>query len=196
MARKREPETLPSTIPEIQGEVITGEFIDPETGEMVRRVMREALVEKAIWSEPADVEANRPFPRQIKAYRRVNVLHNLCNRTKLITMAHVRAGDRFRADFEISQMGYNFDYGKIRVDGGAVDSDLPRQAYGEMWAAAVRAVGPAMAEILTAVVLFDMPLREWGRLRGIRDEGVVKGYLLAALAALMDHYRVIARRRD
>lgn len=142
----------------------------------------------AEWRDPDDPS---PIPRLVIGYRRNCVVTALHRRTPGdITAPMLAAATRLQRDVEQAGNGWS-----------TVASPGLGGVSGAMWAsspsgaaiaavARVRAAGRALrglADVVICVVLANWTVDAWARRRGVRPE-VGKGFLIAALTVLTEHY--------
>jgi hypothetical protein len=107
----------------------------------------------------------------------------------------MKAIDRYRDDFEVSQ-GARPGWERPEVGGGSQASG-PAHAQlqaAEAYRAANAAVGKTTSRILVAVTLCGQTLAEYAESCGLSAHAA-KGYLVAALDSLRDHYEQIGDSR-
>jgi hypothetical protein len=181
-----------ANLPEIQLETIRGSevvtIIDgkPKTE---RLLIREPIAERGHWDDPTDVNERSKSPRQQHGYRRADPIATLHARQPLkVTRRHVRVCERLRDDSEISSGARPGDgLGGLN---GSSSSDGPTAAAcmaTESLRRAKAAVGPSLWKIVDSIVLSGVSIKVYSTNRRITEHNT-KGYLMAALDALVDFY--------
>lgn len=158
-------------------------------------LLRPALVERAEWADPDDLDptnmatARRKQARRIDGFRRVSVIANLHARSpREITRQHLAAAERLTRHFEVGCEGAKGAGGR----GGADDSEPGWPTRQRIFALtryreAIQALGPRLAALVCAVVLANTPINQLARRIGISPDRT-QGRLAAAMDRLCDHY--------
>lgn len=149
-------------------------------------------VERAEWDDPDDRRtAGSRTVRQVHGYRRADPLVTLHKRApREITEQHLRAAERLRDDYERGQ-------GVVRRSGtgnGDVGIITSQMAAAQRYRNAVQAVGPRLWAILRLVAIDGWTVARWAQKFGMSAHQS-KGYLIAALDCLHDHYNPPVRKR-
>lgn len=142
-------------------------------------------VERAEWDDPDDTRTvGTRTVRQVHGFRRADPLITLHRRDpREITVQHLRAAERLRDDWEMGQ-------GVMRRAGsgnGEVGIITAQMAAAQRYRAAVKAVGPRLFSVLELIVLHGWTVAQWAN-KFVLSEHKSKGYLVAALDCLHDHY--------
>lgn len=146
---------------------------------------------RAEWDEPNEtgrvenyLRGGKSYVRQVQGFRRADPLITLHKRDpKEITEHHLRAAERLRDDWEMGQ-------GVMRRSGagnGDVGIITAQMAAAQRYRSAVKAVGPRLFSVLELIVLHGWTVAQWAEKFGL-SEHKAKGYLIAALDCLHDHY--------
>lgn len=140
--------------------------------------------ERAEWDDPADTGRAGTGVRMVHGFRRADPLITLHKRDpREITIQHLRAAERLRDDWEMGQ-------GVMRRAGsgnGEVGIITAQMAAAQRYRAAVKAVGPRLFSVLELIVLHEWTVAQWAN-KFVLSEHKSKGYLVAALDCLHDHY--------
>lgn len=146
-------------------------------------------VMRAEWDDPNDTGRRGSYTRMVHGYRRSDPLITLHRRSpREVTDQHLRAAERLRDDYEISE-GVNLGKGS-GGESGPLDVQLDARA---RYRAAVQAVGPRLSTVLLPVVLSSWTVKQWAEDRGM-SETKAAGYLIAALDRLQDHFNPVVRK--
>lgn len=142
-------------------------------------------VERAEWDDPDDTRTvGTRTVRQVHGFRRADPLITLHRRDpREITVQHLRAAERLRDDFEKSQ-GVMRGNGTGNGDMGIVNAQMAASA---RYRAAVRDIGPRLWTILRLIAIDGWTVAQWAEKFEL-SEHKAKGYLIAALDRLHDHY--------
>lgn len=149
----------------------------------------------AEWRDPDDLS---PIPRLVIGYRRHCVITALHRRTPGdITAPMLAAATRLQRDVEQAGNGWS----TVAAPGlggasGAVWASSPSRA-AVAAIGRVRAAGQALrgiGDVIVCVVLANWTVDAWAKRRGVRAE-VAKGFLIAALTVLVEHYDEVANKR-
>jgi hypothetical protein len=145
-------------------------------------------VERAEWDDPDDRRTvGTRTVRQVHGFRRADPLVTLHKRDpREITEQHLRAAERLRDDFERGQ-GVVRKSGAGNGDMGIITSQM---AAAQRYREAVRAVGPRLWTILRLVAIDGWTVAQWAEKFGM-SQHAAKGYLIAALDCLHDHYNPV-----
>lgn len=140
---------------------------------------------RAEWDDPEDTgRRNSTHARAVHGFRRADPLITLHKRDpKEITEQHLRAAERLRDDWEMGQ-------GVMRRSGagnGDVGIITAQMAAAQRYRSAVKAVGPRLFSVLELIVLHGWTVAQWAEKFGL-SEHKSKGYLIAAMDCLHDHY--------
>ena len=157
--------------------------LDADTAAPPGAQLANAHAERAEWDDPEDTGRRGSYARQVHGFRRIDPLITLHRRDpREITEQHIRAAEKLRDDHEMSQ-------GVMRRSGGGGDMGIvnAQMAAAERYRAAVKAVGPRLWTILRLVVIDGWTVQRWAQ-KFVMSEHKAKGYLVAALDCLHDHY--------
>ena len=136
-------------------------------------------------------------PRIVEGYRRHSVINRLAKlssrKSGLLKVEHVRAADRYSLHCELGYLGKSPapDLSGVRTQRYGSRSSQDRQAarYFAKFLAARAAVGDFGLQVLDAVVLLNMDVKQFAeRHKPKLDEKVAMGFLVAALTRLVEHY--------
>lgn len=147
----------------------------------------------AEWHDPDDTDPLRRSPRTVKGQRRYSVIDALHKRTpREVTAEMVAAAKRLVEDVEASACGFtvvaNYAQAGAKTPAGSrVPADQTLDAMRR-----VRAAGQALGclgDVVAAVVGGNVTVKAWAARQPARlSEAVAKGWLLAALTLLVEHY--------
>ena len=144
---------------------------------------------RAEWDDPNDTGRRGTYTRMVHGYRRSDPLITLHRRSpREFTDQHLRAAERLRDDYEISE-GVSLEKGQ-GGEAGPLDVQLDARA---RYRGAVQAVGPRLCTILLPVVLSSWTVKRWAEERDM-SETKAAGYLIASLDRLQDHYNPVVRK--
>ena len=147
------------------------------------------VVMRAEWDDPNDTGRRGTYTRMVHGYRRSDPLITLHRRSpREYTDQHLRAAERLRDDYEISE-GVSLEKGQ-GGEAGPLDVQLDARA---RYRAAVQAVGPRLCTILLPVVLSSWTMKRWAEERDM-SETKAAGYLIAALDRLHDFFNPVIRK--
>ena len=152
------------------------------------KVIREAIVQRAHWDDPADQNERSKTARQVHHVRRVDPLLVLQGRGDVVTDRHIHAAERYRDDFEIASGARpGYERGETRSSsnpGGPTEAQMGALA---RYRAATSSVSEKQARILAAVVLRGQDVTAYARGAEISRHRAM-GHLEAALDGLVDFY--------
>jgi hypothetical protein len=193
-------------VPAVQLVPMRGDVIKSDctgTRKAVDALIREPLAVRGEWDDPSDTNTRSRSATQVSGYRRNDPLLTLWVRggrktgtevhpNSEVTALHIRAAERYRDDFEIAngaQPGY--ERGEVRGSSSpGAPSEFRLHAL-RSYRAATTAVGARLSRILVAIVLGREDLSGYAEAFGISAHSA-KGYLIAALDRLLDHYEPVA----
>lgn len=140
---------------------------------------------RAEWDDPDDTRTvGSRTVRQVHGFRRADPLVSLHKRSpRDVTEQHLRAAERLRDDWEMSQ-GARRKSGTGNGDVGIITAQMMAAT---RYRAAVAAMGASLWSILRLIVLDGWTVRAWALKFGWKEHRAA-GYLIAALDALHDHY--------
>jgi hypothetical protein len=198
--KRRLMQTRDPVVPNVQlqtiiGDVVQDSFCDIQTRKVTRRaverVIRDPIVVAAQWDDPDDKNERSKTPRQVLGKRRNDPLMMLLNRRdSSVTKHHVASAERFRADYEVGELGARPDQtiGFVSCSAGSpggpteVRLDALRR-----YRNAKRALGRSSAALLHVVLIDRIDVTTHAEDRGI-SRHVAMGMLIAALDRLQEHY--------
>jgi len=195
-----------TSAPSVQTKAIVGEVVVTDLLGRRRRlkdqIIRQARVEDGEWDDPADQNTRSKTAHQVRGHRVADPLVTLHKRQPSeVTTRHVRCAERYRDDFEAAQGARDPD--AKGNNGGPQSGCGPSMAHLlalEAYRGANDAVGPRLCFALEHVVLGYQTVSAFAAAARLSPE-TAKGYLLAALDRLVDHYEPIvvgksSRRRE
>jgi hypothetical protein len=187
-------------VPSVQLETIRGHVIrdvvvstDPVVTRRVavERTIREPLAVEAQWNDPDDKNERSKTPRQVIGKRRSDPLMMLLNRRdSSVTKHHMAAAERYRADYEVGELGARPDQtvGFASVSAGSPGGPTQvRLDALKRYRDAKRALGRSSAGLLHTVLIERIDITTNAEERGI-SRHVAMGMLIAALNRLEEHY--------
>jgi hypothetical protein len=179
-------------VPSVQLETVIGNMVQIVEGrrQAVHGLIREPLAVRGEWDDPFDQNERSKTARQVHHVRRNDPLLNLHLRSKAeVTDRHIRSAEQFRDDYEIGILGarpprHGNSTGSTAAGGGLTEMQmLAADAYRR----ARSSVGESQCRILDAVVLGLDNVSSYAAKVNVSEQ-VAKGYLIAALDRLADHY--------
>ena len=156
-------------------------------------MLRPARLETAEWADPDDPLAmqrgadGKRRARRVQGYRVVDPIEHLRARSSDVTDQHVRAANRLRDDFDLSEGGSG---GRLPGTISGPSSNCPNDTQLDAlkrYREAVQALGTRQCAVLLPVVLSGWSVAQVAKSIG-GNASRVQGYLMAGLDRLCDHY--------
>lgn len=158
---------------------------------------------KTAWDDPEDA-VNTRSPKQVRGYRRDDVLGHMANVGCDVTRDHLIAARMFRVDWDIAKIGLSgSDPIQDRVGGslpgpvtGPTRNQAKRAQTERNVARCLRVMGAAAVPLLLHVVIQNGDIASWCRLNAERKPNRAKemGWLLGILTRLAEFYGVNSSR--